>query len=121
MKVFFWLTPDRLLRLLGGKAYKQKPHDVLEVDTRALVRAYFEAIWLCPMNSGCTKPMPHPRGDDTFLRIRDYPYAERRRKKRKGERVVELAVDYSVPDIAAYVRRVVVMQGQSELEELFRA
>ena len=120
-KVFFWLTRERLLRLLGAGAYRAKAHDVLEVEARSLVRAYVNAIWLCPMNSGCTKPMPHPRNLETFLRIPDYPYAEWRRKRRKGERVVELAIDYAVPDISVYVRRVVVMRGQEELETVFEA
>jgi hypothetical protein len=120
-KVFFWLTRDGLLRLLGAEAYRANAHDVLEVDARLLVRAYFDAIWLSPMNSGCTKPMPHPRGDQTFLRIGDYPYAEWRRKRRRGERVVELAVDYAVRDISSYVRRVVVMRNTEELEEVYRA
>ena len=120
-KVFFWLTRERLLRMLRAGVYRANAHDVLEVHTRPLVRAYFDAIWLSPMNSGCTKPMPHPRGDQTFLRIRDYPYAEWRRKRRRGERVVELAVDYAVPDISNYVRRVIVMRGNEELEQLLRA
>ena len=120
-KVFFWLTRDRLLRLLGAEAYRANAHDVLEVYTRPLVRAYFDTIWFSPMNSGCTKPMPHPRGDQTFLRIQDYPYAEWRRKRRRGERVVELAVDYAVPDISNYVLRVVVMRDSEELEEVYRA
>ena len=120
-KVFFWFTRNKLLRLLGAQAYRGHAHDVLEVDACALVRAYCDAIWLCPINSGCTKPIPHPRGEDTFLRIRDYPYAAWRRKRRKGERAVELAVDYAIPDVSTYVRRVVVMQAGEELEELFRA
>jgi hypothetical protein len=120
-KVFFWLTRDRLLRLLHAGAYKTMAHDILEVDTRSLVSAYFHAIWLCPMNSGCTKPVPHPRGEDTFLRIPDYPYAGWRKRRRRGERVVELAVDYSVPDICKYVRRVLVMHSERELEVLFQA
>jgi DNA-binding transcriptional LysR family regulator len=34
---------------------------------------------------------------------------------------VELAVDYAVPDISNYVRRVVVMRDGEELEEVYRA
>jgi len=112
-KVFFWLTADRLHRLTGAKAYRDREHDVLEVDTRALVNAHRDRIWLCPINSGCTKPMPHARDEGAFARIPDYPYADWSRKRRRGERVVELAIDRAVPDISHFVQRVVVMKGAS--------
>ena len=35
-----------------------------------------------------------------------------RSRRNKGERVVELAVDYAVSDITNYVRRVVVKRGK---------
>lgn len=119
-KVFFWLTEERLHRLTGAAAYRERSHDVLEVDSRSLVRSYYSSIWLCPMNSGCTKPYPHARNERTFARIRDYPYSSWRKKRGRGERVVELSVDYSVPDISRYVSRVVVMKGTTEVEEIYR-
>jgi hypothetical protein len=120
-KVFFWLTRDRLLRLLNAGAYRAREHDVLELDAMRLVRAYAEAIWFCPMNSGCTKPIPHPRGESTFQRIAEYPYAEWKTKRKRGERVVELAVDYAIPEVAKFVSRVSRMRGEEELEVLFHA
>jgi hypothetical protein len=113
-RVFFWLTRERLLRLLRAGSYAEQEHDVLEVDCGSLVEAYRAQITLCPMNSGCTKPFPHPRGLDTFKGIEAYSYDHWRRKGRKrGERVVELSVLHSVPDIARFVRRVTVMQGET--------
>ena len=120
-KVFFWLTRERLLRLLNAGTYRDQKHDVLQLDTKALIQAHEDKIWFCPMNSGCTKPFPHPRGKNTFLRISDYPYAEWKGKKKRGERVVELAVDYSVPDVSKFVTRVVQMKSFSELRVLFQA
>jgi hypothetical protein len=117
-KVFFWLTRERLLLLLGARPYRNESHDVIEVQSRSLVQAYYDKIWLCPMNSGCTKPFPHPRDAQTFRRIPDYPYAERRRKKKAGERVVELAVDYGVPDIQKFVVRAVEMRGDAIIRSL---
>lgn len=116
-KVFFWLTRDRLQRLTCARPYREKSHDVIEVDTRSLIGAHRERIWLCPMNSGNTKPYPHPRNESTFSRIADYPYDHWRRKRKRGERVVELAVDHSVPDLHRYVTRVTVMRG-TEVEEI---
>ena len=120
-KVFFWLTRDRLHRLTGGRTYRDKLHDVIEVNTRALVEGYRSRIWLCPMNSGNTFPMPHPRDESTFLKIADYPYQHWRQKRSPGERVVELAVDHSVPNIFQYVTRVVVMRGTEVEQELYSA
>ena len=117
-KVFFWLSEGRLHKLTGAKAYRDREHDVLEVDTRSLVEAYGSAIWLCPINSGCTKPMPHPRDESVFSRIADYPYAHWRQRRSKGERAVELAVDYSVPDIRAHVRRVIIKRGTDTISTI---
>ncbi len=120
-KVFFWLTRERLVRLLNAGTYQAQEHDVLELDSRALIEAHADQIWFCPMNSGCTKPFPHPRGRSTFLRIADYPYAQWKSKRRRGERVVELAVDYAVPDVRKYVKRVIRMKGAVELASIFEA
>lgn len=120
-KVFFWLTRDRLHRLTGAKAYKDKSHDVIEVNTRSLIEAHRDQIWLCPMNSGNTKPMPHPRDETTFLRIVDYPYCHWRPRRKRGERIVELAVDYAVPELSQYVTRVLVMRGTEVEQELYCA
>lgn len=118
-KVFFWLTRDRLHRLTGAAAYRDKSHDVIEVDTRSVIEAHRDKIWFCPMNSGNTKPMPHPRDESTFLRIEDYPYSHWRARRKRGERVVELALDHSVPDLSRYVTRVIVMRGTTVEQELY--
>jgi hypothetical protein len=114
-KVFFWLTRERLLRLLSAGTYRNEEHDVLELHALPLLSAYKDKIWFCPINSGCTKPYPHTRGANTFQRISDYPYAAWRLKRTRGERVVELSVDYAVPDIENFVKRVVRMKGNEEI------
>ncbi|MEL6954987.1 MAG: hypothetical protein AAFY73_07900 [Pseudomonadota bacterium] len=114
-KAFFWLSEERLHKLTNAKAYRDQEHDVLEVNTRSLIEAHREAIWFCPINSGCTKPMPHPRDESIFARISDYPYAHWRKRRGPRERVVELAVDHSVRDIRDHVRRVVVKRGTEVL------
>ena len=114
-KAFFWLSEERLHKLTNAKAYRELEHDVLEVDTQSLIGAHRDAIWFCPINSGCTKPMPHPRDESIFARISDYPYAHWRRRRRRRERVVELAVDHFVQDIRDHIRRVVVKRGTEVL------
>jgi hypothetical protein len=92
---------------------------VLEVNAKAIGAAYAEKICLCPMNSGCTGPIPHPRRQSTFQRIAAYPYTYWKTKRRRGERVVEFAVDYAVPDVAKFVTRVSRMKSPEEFGALF--
>jgi len=103
-RVFFWLTLDRLKTFMSARAYRNKTHTMLTIETEALVRRHIQKITLSPMNSGSTSPFAHPRGLDTFKSLEDYPFAER---LQRGDNscVVELAVDGGVPDIAKYTLR----------------
>ena len=112
-RAFFWLTRARLLRLLDARPYRGRAHDVIEVDSAALVDAHRDRVTLSPINSGATRPFPVPRGRATFTTIADYPYAHWRARRPRGERVVELAVTGGVPDIARLARRVVAMRGDA--------
>jgi hypothetical protein len=69
----------RLIRLLNAGTYRNEAHDVLEVCTQGLLDNYFDKIWFCPMNSGSTKPMPHPRDEKTFRRNRCINFRANRR------------------------------------------
>jgi len=106
-KTFFWLTEERFRTLIGARAYRKKEHCLIVVDTRKLVEQHMERVYLSPMNSGCTKPMPHPRSKETFLPLRDYPFADWAQKRHHPQKaIVELAVDYSVPNINSMTVRV---------------
>jgi hypothetical protein len=110
-RVFFWVERKRLLKLLGARAYRERPHLVLEVDTPELLRRHTEKVTLSPINSGATFAMsPALRGPETFRRIADHP---------AGKPVVELAVDYAVPDIVNFVLSVNRWHGAEELEEVW--
>ena len=98
-KVFFWLTEDRLHRLLSAKAYRTQPNLVLTVDTKALVDRYQDEITLSPINSGSTIYKPLERGEFTFKPIRDYDFELWRRKRSRTKAVTELAVECGVPEI----------------------
>jgi hypothetical protein len=37
-RVFFWVDRKRLVKLLGARAYRDRPHLVLELDTSGLRR-----------------------------------------------------------------------------------
>jgi hypothetical protein len=111
-RVFFWVEWKRLLKLLGAKAYRDRPHLVLEVDTAELLERHADRVTLSPINSGATFALgPTPRGPDTFRRIVDHP---------EDKPVVELAVDYAVPDVADLVLSVSCWHGAERLGEVLR-
>ena len=76
--VFFWLTEQRLEKFLGARAYRDRRHTVLVLDTMALVEDNADLIFLSPMNSGATRPRAYPRGRQTFLPLTRYPFKARR-------------------------------------------
>jgi hypothetical protein len=96
-RVFFWLTDERLEKLLGAGLYRERPHMVLELDTAAVLERYLDQVTLSPINSGAIFPGGKARrGPQTFSRFEGYPWKTR---ARSSELVVELAVDHSVPDL----------------------
>jgi hypothetical protein len=105
-RVFFWLNRDHLETLMGARAYRDRAHDVIEIDTALLLQRHGEIITLSPINSGNTMYNPRPRGTQTFLPIADYPFEERRRARGLDNAIVELAVDHGVPDIVDIAVRV---------------
>jgi hypothetical protein len=119
-RVFFWLRPERLFRLLNARAYRLQAHTVLTVDTAAVVREHAREITLSPINSGATKPFAHPRGRSTFLPLREYPFRERRASRSLQNAVVELAVTPAVPGIADMVVRVARMRCDQVLEVVWK-
>lgn len=118
-QVFFWVTRDRLLTLLSARAYRDRRHCILTVDTKQLLERRLEQVKLSPINSGSTIYNPQPRGSDTFLPLSKYPFEARKSKRGLMNAVAELCVDYSVPDIEDLVIRVVHMNGPNEDEVLY--
>ncbi len=104
-RVFFWLNRERLLTLMSASEYVGKPHTVLEVATAKLLPECMDRIELAHMNTGNTRPFPHPRGRSTFRNLSDYPYEDRRRLAPYSA-VVELTVAGGGQDIRDYVRKV---------------
>jgi hypothetical protein len=114
-KVFMWAQEERLLTLLSARAYRKLEHDVLTIDTDSLVAAYKDKISLCRMNSGNTFPYWHERGFEDFHRIEAYPTTK---SGAPDKPVVEVVVDYAVPDLSKYVVQVRRMKGGEDLGTL---
>lgn len=118
---FFWLSRDRIWRLLRARAYRCRPQTVLTVDTRSLVAVHRERIWLSPINSGSTLFRPQPRSAATFLRIADFPFCERATSRGFDNNVVELVVEHSVPDLADHVLAVHRVRDDQIVGEIWRS
>ncbi|MCU1311491.1 MAG: uncharacterized protein JWO20_2616 [Candidatus Angelobacter sp.] len=118
-RVFFWLSKDRLERLLSARAYKGKQHCVLTLKTEELLSNHAKAVTLCPINSGATLYIPQPRGKDTFQRIEDYPFEAWVDKRGVENAVVELVVDYAVKDAERYVLKVDERMADHNIENVF--
>jgi hypothetical protein len=102
-RVFFWLSRDRLRSLLGARAYRDRAHTVLTVDTASLVKAHRDRIELSPINSGATLYNPPQRGLGTFSAIVDFPFEERRKSRSAAKSIVELVVRGGVLDIGDHL------------------
>ncbi len=99
-RVFFWVEEHRLRRLLKARPYRTLDHDVLIVRTEQLLARYETAATVARMNSGNTFPAPAKRDMRLFQPIADYPTTRTGRPKPD---IVELTVDYAVPDIRRFV------------------
>ena len=114
-KSFFWAPKERLFRFLSARPYRNRIHDVLKVATRELVERHSERITLAPFNTGVSSFGPRiRRGMHTFQSIEDYPLG-----KRYSE-VVELVVDYHVPDIADITLSVEQWKGRAFQRTVWR-
>lgn len=102
-RVFFWLTEDRLLRMMGSPSYARLPHTVLTLDTRSVASAYWPKVRFAAMNTGCTVPFAHPRGRETFLRPKEFPWEKR--KRLGGDAVVEFTIEGGVTNVETHLIR----------------
>lgn len=117
--VFFWVDQSRVDRLLGAKAYRTDRHALIISGTAGLFERHAANVVLSPINTGATKPMPHPRGRDCFVPMELYPYEEWNAKRRGKDPVVEVAVPTAVPDLMTFVERILVVGRGEPASELW--
>jgi hypothetical protein len=118
-KAFFWVTEERVCTLLEARLYREKQHTVMIIDTASLLAQHADRVTLSPINSGNTLYNPRPRGAYTFSPIALYPFEERRKKRGIPNAIVELAIDYSVPDLLNHTIAVESRRGRQVLNVLY--
>lgn len=119
-RVFLWANEQHLHRLLAARAYRDRSHTVITVDTQKLVDRNVDAITLSRINSGATLfGSPPRRGPASFERIADF--APRTADGRRRRNVVEVAVEYGIADITAVAVAAHVHQQGGTVTELWRA
>lgn len=101
--VFFWLTRERLDRLLGARAYRNSRHTVIEIDTKLLLETHKKEVFLTPINTGSTLFNPQPRGRMSFLPIEEYPFDVWRVRRGVQNAIAELAVRGGIEDVTRFV------------------
>ncbi|MGI8630933.1 MAG: DUF7002 family protein [Solirubrobacterales bacterium] len=102
-RVFFWLTEKRLDKLRRAPPYRAREHDILTLDTKALLAAHGGNVELAHLNTGAVHgAATYTRGAGTFRPIETYPWTERVRIA-PTEPIVELTIPYSLPDAADFV------------------
>jgi hypothetical protein len=117
---FFWVTEERLVRLLKAKPYRSRAHTVLTLDTALVVGTYLDFVRLSPLNSGCSMPWRHMRGADTFSPVEQYPFEDLNLKRRGKDPIVEFAVLGGVAHVEDHAVQVRRMRESEVLEELWQ-
>jgi tetratricopeptide (TPR) repeat protein len=113
-KVFFWPSERRVTDLLAARAYRDRQHLVLVIDTASLLAVHKQRVTLSTINTGATIFDAPLRGSKTMVPIDQF---------REGvSRIAEVAVDYAVPDLSDHLCRVEIRQAgqQPELAKYVR-
>jgi len=117
-KVFFWPSERRLQTLFGARAYRDRPHLILTVDTASLLAAHKDRVTLSPINSGATVHNAPSRGSATFTPIEEYDFEYWRTKRSRPTAMAEICVDHSVPDITSHLVQAHIRYPDDSIERL---
>ena len=105
-KTFFWPDETPLGWMLNAAPYRAREHAVIVVPTEEILAHHASVVTLSAINSGSVHPSKatgavQARGPNTFQPIRHFT----------ARWIRELAVDYSVPNMADLAVRVEARQG----------
>lgn len=104
-RVFMWATRKRVETLLAARAYRNKKHLVLTIDTEKLVAVHRSDLRLSSINSGATLYNPPTRGRDTFCPLGEYESLNGRKP------IAEVTVIGSIPRMKEFIVDATVREG----------
>lgn len=107
---FFWVSQERLNRLLGGKAYRHHTHCVFEVDSTPIIYAHEKDVFVTSMNTGNCLPYNAKRSPAKFVPLSDCP-SDWRLKSGNANSIVECAIRYGVPAFGSYRPKMTYRKG----------
>jgi hypothetical protein len=94
---FFWPTTKRLASHLGATLDARHPRIVFSFQTRTIFDILdFNPFEFPAINSGNTMRKAAPRGSATFLKAKDHPFQEQRKRRGLGDAVAEVTYPYGV-------------------------
>jgi len=110
-RVFFWPSLNRVLGLLDARAYRSRSHTIITFESRQILAAYSENVFLSRINSGSAIYKPTPRGKTTFVPLAEWPADVGPRSGKLKNPIAELAVDYNVPNVREFTVKVEEMRS----------
>ena len=108
-KVFLWPSARTVTHLLHARPYRDRPHLVLVIDTRALLDDGRHVVAASAINSGNARRRPTPRGLGTFVPVSS---------GQLPRHIAEVVVDDSIVDVMPHIQRVERRFGNEVLEVL---
>jgi len=92
-KVFFWTSKYELTKMLCAWQYRNKPQWIIKISARDLLEQHKENAFVSNQNTGSLYSRKK-RGPETFVPLLDSPIRSD---------IIELAVDYGVPNLPDFV------------------
>ena len=104
-RIFFWSNGQAAQRLLQAKINRDRKRLVLVVDTQKLAKDYSDKMEISPINSGSTIRKAARRGMRTFTPLSIVEYKKWQKLRGQNDKILEVIVRDSIPNIQKYVRR----------------
>ena len=104
-RVFFWTKSDHAERLARSENNTGHAKVLFTLDTAALIAAHYDRAEISPFNSGATIHQAPRRGRATFASLDglDYDVWQKQRGKVNPDRIKEVTIRGSVPDVMDFV------------------
>jgi len=96
-RVFLWPTRERVTKHLGARLAAGTKRIILSLETKSLFSALdVDLFELSPINSGSTLRKAAPRGSNTFRKLCDYRFHERRKTGGLKNAIAEVTYPYAI-------------------------